>query len=572
MAPRAANDTRPLVERLRPRRLGEMVGNAKALHDLRAWADLWATPGSAPPRLRAALLEGPPGVGKTTAALALANDLGWSVVEMNASDARNQSAIAEVAGRASMTNTLGDSGTYVGTKGGARTLILLDEADCLTGRATEGAGGARAAPPSLREFLRGRYGRVEALAAAWGLGVDRAPPAFASWEEVPTTGGRGAWTRLAGAQRDLAEWRGTNRPKDLSDRGGLGAIAKLVRETRQPLLLTVNDPTPLVRYSPVFRQGVARVRFGPVSRPELRAHLERVSREEGWAIPKAVLDRILERSQGDVRAALTDLEAVSVRPEVVTAETLLGKRDLASDYYALLSELFRAPRFYRSVEIRDRLDATPDDLLPWVEENLPRAGARAPERYAAFEVLGRADQFLSWARRERVYALWSFATELMTGGVALELAAGGPLRPPDLGFPEFLGAMGRTRALRATRTAVASKAGSRYHASRRKVIDQYLPFLERLFRGPTGAPEEAQRLRAIRRAVARDLGLNAEEVAFLLAAEPEGPDVAALLPADETEAESETVSVEPAAPVPPPPATTPAGPRRVQRRLGDFAG
>ena len=569
MAPPARSDTRPLVERVRPARLRDLIGNARAVRDLRSWAQAWANSTGAPPRFRAALIEGPPGVGKTTAALALAQELGWSIVEMNASDARNQDAIADVAGRASLTNTLGESGTYVGTKGGGRTLILLDEADCLTGRATESSGASRPAPKSLREFLRGRYGTVDALASAWGLGLPGAPAPFADWESVPSTGGRGSWTKLAPAQRDLGDWRSASRPHDLTDRGGLGAIARLVRETRQPLLLTVNDATPLTRYSPVFKQGVARIRFYAVPPAELKALLDRTAAAERFTIPPSVLETILQRSQGDVRAALTDLEAVSVRPDAVTAESLFGRRDLATDFYEFTGDVLMHPRFYRSVEVRNRLDVTPDDLLPWIEENLPRSGAPPPNRYAAFEVLARSEQFLAWARRYRVYALWSFASELMTGGVSVELAAGGSPHRPDLGFPEFLGAMGRTRGLRAVRQSLAAKAGGRYHASRRKVVEAYLPFLEQLFARPSDSATRSTRLERVRRGIVRDLKLTAEEVAFLLNSEPESPEVLRLLNVEPapvaapSEPEADAAATPAATPDPP-------GPKRIQRRLGDF--
>ncbi len=558
-----------MAERWRPKRLAEVVGNARAVRDLRGWATEWQSAGAGAPRLRAALLEGPPGVGKTSAALALAQEFHWSVVEMNASDARNQEAIQQVAGRASVTNTLGEDGTYRPAREGARTLILLDEADCLTGRITEESSSTKASPATVREFLRGRYGAVEALNKAWGLGAPGAPAAFASWEAVPTTGGRGAWTRLPAAQRDLSEWRGAGRPADLSDRGGLGAIARLVRSTRQPLLLTVNDPQPLVRYSPVFRSSVKRIVFGPIPPTDLRAALLRVLATERIVLPAPLLDRVIQRSQGDLRAALTDLEAVSVVPDLASASALLGARDIASDFYGFTRDVLTHPRFYRSVEVRERLDATPDDLFPWIEENLPRAAPDAAARFRAFEVAGRAEQFLAWARRWRVYALWSFASETMTGGVSAALSASGPARNPDLSFPQFLGEMGRSRAQRALRNGLAQKAGHGYHHSRRKAIEASLPFLDLLFHAPPGA--DPTRVARLQRAVARELQLTKEEVAFLLGTEPDSEATQQLVEPPEPSVPEPAPEPEGAPPAPPPAAgPAPDRPKKVQRRLGDF--
>lgn len=44
---------------------------------------------------KAALLSGPPGVGKTTTAVIVCKELGYSYVEMNASDSRNKKSLDE---------------------------------------------------------------------------------------------------------------------------------------------------------------------------------------------------------------------------------------------------------------------------------------------------------------------------------------------------------------------------------------------------------------------------------------------------------------------------------------------
>ena len=363
-------DRRPLSERWRPTKPEEVIGNRSALAELSEWAESWARPGG-PPARRAAILAGPPGVGKTSAAWAIANARGWTVVEMNASDARNEEAIGLVAGRASRTQTLGHLGKFTSSAKGGRALILLDEADCLSGRRTEAPSSAKSAPVGFREFLRTRYGSLDALAKAWGLGAPARPKAFEAWSDLPATAGRAAWTKLPAAQRDIDDWRGAARPRDTSDRGGLGAIASLVRETLQPLVLTVNDDRALNRYSPVFRTQAVRIRFGPVPPEDVRALLHRIILREGWLISTEALEAIVRRSGGDLRAALNDVEAIHPIPPGAAQLLPLTGRDRPEEFEEVTAETLTAGRYFRSVEIRERIDAPPDDLFPWIEENVP---------------------------------------------------------------------------------------------------------------------------------------------------------------------------------------------------------
>lgn len=121
------------AEKYRPKHLSDILGNSAAVRQMEAWAQKW-TPNSVP-----LILTGKPGVGKTSAALALAHDMGWEVLELNASDARTKGIIERIAGNSAATASL---------FGSLRKLIVIDEADNLEGNADR--GGARAIAELLK--------------------------------------------------------------------------------------------------------------------------------------------------------------------------------------------------------------------------------------------------------------------------------------------------------------------------------------------------------------------------------------------------------------------------------------
>jgi len=117
------------TEKHRPSTLAEVRGNDKARDKLREWAERWPEEG------RAVALVGSPGVGKTSAAHALAADMGWDAVEVNASDRRRQEDVERLVGRAAANQTLGGGST-------TRQLVIVDEADSFHGNADRGGAAA----------------------------------------------------------------------------------------------------------------------------------------------------------------------------------------------------------------------------------------------------------------------------------------------------------------------------------------------------------------------------------------------------------------------------------------------
>lgn len=134
------------TEKYRPKTLSEVIGNDDAVRRMRRWAESWS---KGVPRVKALVLRGEPGTGKTSSALALARDYDWDVVEMNASDHRNADSIRRVAGLGAISQTFTLDGEFMSTVQGKRKLIVLDEADNLFGR--EDFGGAKAIVETIKD-------------------------------------------------------------------------------------------------------------------------------------------------------------------------------------------------------------------------------------------------------------------------------------------------------------------------------------------------------------------------------------------------------------------------------------
>ncbi|KAK2964776.1 putative Replication factor C subunit 1 [Blattamonas nauphoetae] len=142
------------VEKYRPKKIEDIVGNGGCVKQLLDWLENWS-PHSKQKRTRkdkddsgtakkakqgvglsdanAALLSGPPGIGKTTAAHVVAKEAGYSVLEFNASDTRSKGALVQVVQQALQSHSLT---TFWGKRNDApnqaiaeKTCVIMDEVD-----------------------------------------------------------------------------------------------------------------------------------------------------------------------------------------------------------------------------------------------------------------------------------------------------------------------------------------------------------------------------------------------------------------------------------------------------------
>jgi replication factor C large subunit len=106
------NDNIPWCEKYRVKSFSEVRGQDFAIDEIRAFLKDF-------PKKKSVILHGPPGIGKTSLAYAVASEMDAEILELNASDFRNKAKIEEIVGPASRQRSL-----FLKNK-----IILIDEVD-----------------------------------------------------------------------------------------------------------------------------------------------------------------------------------------------------------------------------------------------------------------------------------------------------------------------------------------------------------------------------------------------------------------------------------------------------------
>jgi replication factor C large subunit len=177
-----------------------------------------------------------------------------------------------------------------------------------------------------------------------------------------------------------------------SDRGGIPELVRLIKETKHPIIMTCNDVWQS-KLSPVRSQSQL-IELRPLSTATIAALLTKVSLQESIKENQHFLNQIAIKSQGDLRAALNDLQAYASGDNPLDPETD-EKRDVEESIFNILKKIFKDRDDVRN--LFDSSSLSLDEILLWIEENTPREYHN--ETLAkAMMALANADRF-----RGRIY-------------------------------------------------------------------------------------------------------------------------------------------------------------------------
>jgi replication factor C large subunit len=371
------------VEKYRPKKITEVLGNEEAKAIFVEWLK------NKRHLKKAVLLYGPPGVGKTALVNAAANEFGYKIIEMNASDTRTEKAINKIAGPA--TFFIGLDKFSTASKG---NLLFLDEVDGVAGK---------------------------------------------------------------------------------EDRGGIGAIVKIVEESRVPVIMAAND-TDLEKIRPLKKVSTL-IRFQQVRLPLIITMLRRICVMEHVEAEYEALERIAENSKGDVRSAINDLQSLSEPNKLLTLQDTLtlSTRNKDISMEETLRGFFSAKSLAEAATLLSRSNVDYDDFLLSVSDNLPRRYDEPKELAEAYDFVSRADVFRGRIGTEHWTLLRYFFND-MARAAAVSPESYKPfdfISPPIRIITLFW-----TKGKRTMLENICGKIGLQCHVSRVTAKNDFIPFLK----------------------------------------------------------------------------------------------
>jgi replication factor C large subunit len=263
-----------------------------------------------------------------------------------------------------------------------------------------------------------------------------------------------------------------------ADRGGYKALKELIEQTRNPVILIANN-----QYSIPWdiRVSCTLVNFRRLSRDTIVRELQRVSKAEGIAADVGALGIIADESNGDLRSAIQDLQAVGFGRKKLTEEDAIPyRRDREKNVYDLINKLLRLKTAREAREFLWLIDMPPEDALAWISENIPRMIEDPESLVSVYDAISRAEIFLGRAKLKQAYGLWSYAGDLMSSGVAVR--KGGRLKWTKFQPPSHVKRYSRTRGARAFRDSIARKLARHCHTSSKVARQTFLPYFALLKR------------------------------------------------------------------------------------------
>jgi replication factor C large subunit len=267
-----------------------------------------------------------------------------------------------------------------------------------------------------------------------------------------------------------------------ADKGGVKAITNVVKTARCPVVLIANNA-----YDPRFRalrSYCLLINFKKPHASSVIKHLNRVCEREGIQADENALKFIAQRSGGDVRSAVNDLQALAQGKKRLTYDDVswLAYRDRQESIFNVLKMIIYGRTSYSAKQAVDMADVDIDMLFEWIYENAPAHLTDPHDLAQAMDALAMADVYRGRIRASQDWSLMRYVIDYMTAGVAMARQNSKVSGWIPFKFPSRIMMLSRSKAQRTLRKRIGFKIRRKCHISAARASKEVLPYLRIIFK------------------------------------------------------------------------------------------
>jgi replication factor C large subunit len=200
------------------------------------------------------------------------------------------------------------------------------------------------------------------------------------------------------------------------DRGGVGSIADVIKESNFPIILTANDA-----YSDKLkslRTYCELIEFKQLSAIDILVRLREICAKENVKYELPAMQKLAVSSNGDLRAAINDLQMLAGDDKMLTeADIKLFGREKEESIFTLLKLIFKSFNTKDMLKISDYVNEDIDSLILWLDQNIPAEYTKPSDLEFAYQNLADASMFLARISRWQHWRFLVYARYLALAGV-----------------------------------------------------------------------------------------------------------------------------------------------------------
>jgi len=237
-----------------------------------------------------------------------------------------------------------------------------------------------------------------------------------------------------------------------SDRGGITTITRIIKESKQPMILTANDV-----WNPKLAsvRGVCKiVDMKRINKNTIKNVLEKIAEEELIMMSNEDIQKISDNCDGDLRSAIIDLQSKKTNDD----------RNRDKVIFECMKDLFKAKDFISALNSFQNTTLDHDMIKLWVEQNIHLEYTEPKHLAQAYNYMSRADVFDGRIKKREFWKLLKYSNSIMLTGVSL-VDENKKSRYVKHEFPSYLRSMSLTARKRATRKKVLKKISEKCHVS-----------------------------------------------------------------------------------------------------------